>query len=104
MKPGKAPARPRGSGHNAAMAARLAIIPGGLAIAGLASACIARFLPGSRTEATTSGMLLFFILFAILIMSAFSARNIGRLWLWLGGVGLLMGVMLTLSILSGGRA
>lgn len=86
------------------MAARLAALPGSYALASLASAVVARLLPLSRAEAATTAMLLFFALFAMLILWAFSTRNIARLWLWFAGSGALLTMILILSIHASGRA
>jgi hypothetical protein len=83
---------------------RLAAIPYGYLLTALATSCLARLLPTSRVEAATTGMLLSFALYAVILLWAFAAHNVVRLWLWLGGAGLVLGGILTLSILTGGRA
>lgn len=87
-----------------AMAARLAAVPFALLLASLASACLARFLPASRVEAATAGMLISFLLCALIVMWAFAARSILRFWLWAGGASCLLGGALFVSIATGGRA
>lgn len=86
------------------LAGRLAAIPGGYVLASLAVACLARLLPIARVEAVTTAMLVFFALYAVLLMWAFAARSVLRLWLWMGAASLVLGVILTVSILFGGRA
>jgi hypothetical protein len=91
-------------GGKLAFAGRIAAIPGGYVLVSLASACLARLLPMARVEAVTVGMLVFFGLYAALLAWAFSARSVLRLWLWLGGAGVVLGAVLALSLLYGGRA
>lgn len=91
-------------GGRLALAGRIAAIPGGYVLASLASACLARLLPTTRVEAASAGMVLSFGIFAALLIWAFSARSVLRLWLWTGGSIALLGILLTLSILHGGRA
>ncbi|MES2054536.1 MAG: hypothetical protein V4564_01235 [Pseudomonadota bacterium] len=86
------------------LAGRLAAIPGGYVLASLAVACLARLLPIARVEAVTIAMLAFFALYAVLLIWAFAARSVLRLWLWMGGASLVLGVTLAVSILLGGRA
>jgi len=87
-----------------AMAARIAAIPGGYLLAGLASACLARLLPTSNVEAAVTGMLVSFGIYAALLIWAFSARSALRLWLWWGGTAAVLGVILAMSIALEGRA
>lgn len=86
------------------MAARLVAVPFAPLLASVASACLARFLATSRVEAVTTGMLVSFLLCALIVMWAFAARSILRFWLWAGGAALLLGGALCLSIMTGGRA
>jgi len=91
-------------GGRLALAGRIAAIPGGYVLTSLASACLARLLPTTRVEAASAGMVLSFGIFAALLIWAFSARSVLRLWLWMGGSAALLGIVLALSILHGGRA
>lgn len=86
------------------MAARLAAVPSAPLLASLASAAFARFLPASRVEAATAGMLVSFLLCALIVMGAFAVRSILRFWLWAGGAALLLGGALWVSIMTEGRA
>jgi apolipoprotein N-acyltransferase len=86
------------------MAGRLAVLPFGYILASLAAACIARIMPTTRIEATTTGMLLGFGVYAAILMWAFSARSVLRLWLWLSGAAVLTTAFLAIAIASGGRA
>ncbi|MDT9599934.1 hypothetical protein [Sphingosinicella rhizophila] len=83
------------------MAARVAVIPYGYALAALASALMARILPTTRADAATAGMIVSFAIYAAILLWAFAARGALRLWLWLGGVGLLVGLLLAWSLLAG---
>lgn len=87
-----------------AIAARLIAVPFAPLLASLVSACVARLLPTSRVEAVTAGMLVSFLLCALIVMWAFAARSILRFWIWAGGTALLLGGALGLSIMTGGRA
>ena len=86
------------------MAARLVAVPFAPLLASLTSAAFARFLPASRVEAATAGMLVSFLLCALIVMGAFAARSILRFWLWAGGAALLFAAALGVSIATGGRA
>lgn len=81
----------------------LGAIVGGYVVASLAVACLARTLPMAPAEASIAATLASFAIFAVIILAAFSARSVLRLWLWLGGAMLVLGGGLWLSIATGGR-
>lgn len=83
-------------------ASRLAAVPGGYALTSLVTAAIARVLPTTRVEAAVTGMLLFFLLYAVLVLWAFSTRTPGRMWLWLMALGVLSGTTLLTVPMPGG--
>jgi hypothetical protein len=94
----------RKSERRLAFAGRIAAIPFGYILTSIIAGCLARVLPASRIEATVTAMLLSFALYAILLMWAFAAHNVLRLWLWIGGLTIVFGSFLTYSIMTGGRA
>jgi hypothetical protein len=57
-----------------------------------------------RVEAVTIAMLLFFALFAALLIWAFSSRSVLRLWLWMGGSGAVLSAFLAFATSQGGPA
>jgi Ca2+/Na+ antiporter len=81
----------------------LGAIAGGYVVTSLAVACLARTLPMAPAEASIAATLASFAIFAVIILAAFSARSVLRLWLWLGGAMLVLGAGLWLSIVTGGR-
>ena len=86
------------------MAGRIAAIPFSYVLASLAAACVARFLPIARVEAAATGMMLLFAICAVLVMWAFSARSVARLWLWFALSTAVLATLLALSIRASGRA
>lgn len=86
-----------------AMAGRLAMLPGGYILASIATAALARMLPMRPVESTATGMMLFFPLYAILLMWAFATHNLLRMWLWLIGGGLVASLLIAWSINASGR-
>ncbi|MFT4054949.1 MAG: hypothetical protein QM681_10615 [Novosphingobium sp.] len=85
----------------------LAAIPANYLLTSIAAACLARLLwrglgidPANASVAAT---LASFALFATLALVAFGVRSVGKLWLWLAGSGLLLGLALWASLAMGGR-
>tara|TARA_R100000988_G_C3877053_1_gene106549 strand:+ start:242 stop:430 length:189 start_codon:yes stop_codon:yes gene_type:complete len=60
-------------------------------------------LPLRPLEASTAATLLSFLVFALLVLAAFSVRSILKLSIWMTGAGLVLGGMLWVSIAAGGR-
>lgn len=81
----------------------LAAIPANYVLTSLAVACLARLLPMRPEEASVAATILSFALFATIALTAFAARSVVRLWLWMAGAGLVLGGGLWLSIAAGGR-
>lgn len=78
-------------------------IIGGYCVTSLAIACLARILPMRPAEASVAATLASFAIYAAILVAAFSARSVLRVWLWLGGAMLVLGGGLYWSILTGGR-
>lgn len=81
----------------------LAAIPANYLLTSLATAWLARVLPGPRHEASVAATLIAFALFATLVLTAFAVRSVGRLWLAMAAAAAILGVLLWLSLASGGR-
>ncbi len=81
----------------------LAAIPANYLLTSLATACLARVLAMPPAEASVAATLFSFALFALLALAAFAMRSVVRLWLWMTGVGILLGGGLWLSLATGGR-
>jgi hypothetical protein len=91
--------------YRLAVAGRLlAAIPANYVLTAIIAALLARLLPMPRQEASVAAMLLSFAIFAGIAMAAFHARSGVRLWLWLGGLIVVLGGALALSLQLGGRA
>lgn len=100
-------ARDKGIGR-ANVASRLAAaIPANYLLTSLATAALARLLwrglGVDPANASVTAMLASFALFAVLALTAFGVRSIARLWLWMVGAGVVLGVGLWFSLASGGR-
>lgn len=80
----------------------LAAIAGGYAVAGLASALMALFLPLSRSEATLTGMLLSFAVYTGAVLWVFAAPTAWRAWGGLAAAALLLGLPVAASRFFGG--
>jgi hypothetical protein len=94
--------------RRAEVAARLAAaIPANYLLTSLATALLARLLwRGLGVEpanASVAAMLASFALFAVLALTAFGVRSVTRLWCWMLGAGLVLGLGLWLSLASGDR-
>lgn len=94
-------------GRGQVSARLIAAIPANYLLTSTATACIARLLwrglgvdPANASVAAT---LISFALFAVLALVAFGARSVVRLWLWLAGSGLVLGVALWFSLSAGAR-
>lgn len=102
MAASKATGAQRTSGWN--IAARIvAAVPANYLLTSLATACLARLLPMPAPEATIAATLLSFALFAVIALTAFGVRSVASLWLWMSGAGVVLGGILWLSIMAGGR-
>jgi hypothetical protein len=81
----------------------LAAIPIGYAVASLWAMAIARFLPTSPSEATTTGALASFAICAVAAMYAFAARSGARALTVLLLLGAVAGAATWLSMTHGAR-
>lgn len=71
-------------GYRLGVASRaLAAIVGGYAVAALACAATALWMPGPRAEATLAGMMLAFAVYAGAVVWVFAAGTAARAWLGL---------------------
>ena len=82
----------------------VAAIGGGYALGALASASLALFLPTSRLEASLTGTLASFVVYALAVMWVFAARTAWRAWLGLLIPCAVLGVVLALHYLGGGAS
>jgi len=94
-------------GRGEIVARLIAAIPANYLVTSAATACIARLLwrgmgvdPANASVAAT---LISFALFAVLALVAFGARSVVKLWLWLAGSGLTLGITLWFSLSAGAR-
>jgi hypothetical protein len=69
----------------------------------LITAGLARLLPTSAVEASTTATLASFLIFAVLAMTAFAVRSVLRLWGWMIGAGAVLAGVLWWSLEVGGR-
>lgn len=72
----------------------LAAIVGGYLVAALSTATLAMWLPGSRSEATLTAMMLSFAVYTGAVVWVFAARTAWRAWLGLVAPAALMGAMI----------
>ena len=86
------------------LAARLAAIPGGYALASLIAAALVRIVPTTPVEAVSIGLMAIFAIYAALLVWAFATRRVARMWLIWAGSALVLGGFVAWSIASGGRA
>jgi hypothetical protein len=97
------PRREKGEGRGATALRILAAVPGGYAVASLATACLARLVPGDRAAATVTATLASFAVLAGVIVLSFSLRSVLRLWLILIAIAAVTGGATWLSVALGGR-
>lgn len=76
----------------------------GYVVAGLTAAVLARLLPMSKVEATTTGMLVSFAVYAAVAIWAFGDPKVWRVWFGLLAACALMSGALWLSIRLGGQS
>lgn len=80
-----------------------AAIVGGYVVTALAIGLAARHLPMAPAEATIASTLASFVLYAVILLAAFSVRGTRRVWVWTGATIAVLGAGLWLSIHLGGR-
>lgn len=105
--PTRAPARTArlgdGARYRIGVASRaVAAIAGGYAVAALATAALALFLPLPRSEAALTGTLLSFAVYTGAVLWSFAARTAWRAWRGLLGAALVPGLPLAASRFFGG--
>ncbi|MGK6320482.1 hypothetical protein [Sphingomonas sp. DT-204] len=81
----------------------VAAMPINYLLTSLATAWLARVLPGPRHEASVAATLISFALFAALVLIAFAIRSLARLWLGMIAVSAVLGALLWFSLATGGR-
>lgn len=90
------------SGPPLMLGARIVLaVLGGYAIAALAAACLARFLPLQAAQASVTGQLASFAAYAALVIYAFSVRSVPRLALHFAFLGAVLALALWLSFGGG---
>ncbi|MEM7049967.1 MAG: hypothetical protein AAF604_09910 [Acidobacteriota bacterium] len=99
-RPSKIPASPS---RWIFVARLLTAIPVNYGYTALATAFAARYLPLDPGPASVAATTASFLLFANLVMVAFSIRRISRLWLFLAATGGPMALLLWLSLAAEGR-
>lgn len=78
-------------------------ILGGYVVTALAASLAARHLPLAPSEAVTTTILASFLIYAVIVLSVFAAKSTLKVWLWIGGAIVALGLGLWWSILTGGR-
>jgi hypothetical protein len=82
----------------------VAAIGGGYVLGALASASLALFLPTNRLEASLTGTLASFIVYALAVMWVFAARTAWRAWLGLLIPCAVLGALLAAHYFGGAAA
>lgn len=82
----------------------LAAIVGGYTVAALSASALAVFLPLPRADATLTGTMLSFLVFACAVIWVFAARNATRAWLGLVLPAAALGLALWLNHITGAAA
>ena len=95
--------------HRLGVASRaVAAIAGGYGVAALSSVVLALCLPAifgmARSEATMTGLLASFAIFALAVMWVFAARTALRAWFGLAVVAVVLGALLLLLMRTTGAA
>ncbi|WP_295984787.1 DUF3649 domain-containing protein [uncultured Variovorax sp.] len=95
--------------HRLGVASRaVAAIAGGYVVAALSSVVLAICLPAvfgmARSEATMTGLLASFAVFALAVMWVFAARTARRAWLGLVAAAAVLGLLAWLMHATGGAA
>jgi hypothetical protein len=99
------PAGGEGLRHRLGVASRAAAaLFGGYAVAALASAALALWLPGPRSEAAMAGTLASFAVYAAAAMGCFAVRSAARAWWGLAAAAALLGGLAWLGYAAGGAA
>ncbi len=98
-----------GVSHRLGVASRaVAAIAGGYVVAALSSVVLAICLPAvfgmARSEATMTGLLASFAVFALAVMWVFAARTARRAWLGLVAAAAVLGLLAWLMHATGGAA
>ena len=76
---------------------------GGYGLSALSGAWLARFLPLSRDEATVTGLMVSCLIFVVIFIWVFAARNMLTVWLVMSMIALVSGGTLWWSIETGGQ-
>ncbi len=76
---------------------------GGYVIASLGAAFLARFLPLSPDQASLMGAILSFAICTAVVMWAFAAQSITKLWLSMVVIAAMLGLPVWWSIITEGR-
>ena len=79
----------------------LAAVAGGYGLAALSAAALAVFLPLSRADATLTGTMLSFLVFAGAVVWVFAARSATRAWVGLLLPAAALGLALGLNHITG---
>jgi len=99
------PAGSEGLRYRLGVAVRaVAAIGGGYAVAALATAVLALYLPTTRAEAALTATLLAFVVYPCAVMWVFAARSAARAWLGLLLPAAALGVLLLVRQGFGGAA
>lgn len=86
-----------GSRYRLAVFSRiLAAFGGGYILTSLAVVLLSLCLPGGRASAVVSATMAGFLVYALVVMAVFHARNVVRAWVWIIGAS----VPLTLLVLQ----
>ncbi|WP_454882927.1 hypothetical protein [Sphingomonas oryzagri] len=85
-------------------AGRLAAIPAGYVLTSLVTAALVRILPMHAVDAVSVGFMVFFAIYAGLILWAFGTRRPARMWIWWITASALLAAFVGWSIVSGGRS
>ena len=72
----------------------LAAIVGGYGVAALFTGAFAAWLPGRRSDATLSAMMLSFAVYACAVIWVFAARSAWKAWMGLAGPALMLGALI----------
>lgn len=100
-------ARNPGTGRGEVIARLVAAIPANYLLTSLVTAGLARLLwlgfGVDAANASATATLASFALFAVLALTAFGMRSVGRVWLGMSVAATVIGAALWLSFMAGGR-